>query len=226
MADEVPNKNTTFATVWNLAYPQDHVMRTESFSRPEDFTHFVSKYERWKTHPTNLEPEPLANRSETFGSSTPSASQPPGSPNKFSSRVVFLQGFASPQWLNEIGSSLNVDPEFFYRHMVVPISSLPNAARPGYNFSAPFPSTSDIVQFRICNTGAWDTSRSQFSVKELRDECAKSMGQHIEDFVKCRNLAVGDSIVRRFTIHDLENFTLEQRISMELIQSHQGWTSE
>lgn len=93
-------------------------------------------------------------------------------------------------------------------------------------YSTPFPQTSDMIQLRVCNTGSLGTNIDGLSLTALRDACEESMKCHLEDFVRLRNFAVGDSIVRRYTLHDLHNFSVEQRISIEVIYRTKTWSSE
>ena len=52
------------------------------------------------------------------------------------------------------------------------------------------------------------------------------MQRHVEDFVRLSRFATGDSVVRRFTLHDLHNFSIEQRIFIEVIYRTNTWSSE
>ncbi|KAK0652757.1 hypothetical protein B0T16DRAFT_490556, partial [Cercophora newfieldiana] len=42
--------------------------------------------------------------------------------------------------------------------------------------------------------------------------------------VSGENMSLGDLIVRRFTVHDLQHFTIEQRVSVEMIHHTRRWT--
>jgi len=122
--------------------------------------------------------------------------------------MVFLRGFPSPQWLNHLGATFDIDPEFFSRHLDVPLGDVPNASRLDCSYSTPFPKTMDLMQLRVCNTGSWSTNRSKLTLAALRDSCEASMAQHLDDFIHSQNFLC-DSIVRRFMLHDLQNFSIE-----------------
>jgi hypothetical protein len=140
--------------------------------------------------------------------------------------VVFLRGFSSARWLNHLGAALDVDPELFYRHQTVAFKDMPPALQLEDSYSTPFPHTSDLIQLRVCNTGSLKANIHDLSLPALRAFCEASMKCHVEDFVRLRNFAVGDSIVRRFTLHDLHNFSIEQRISIEVIYRTNTWSSK
>ncbi|KAL9611675.1 MAG: hypothetical protein Q9167_003704 [Letrouitia subvulpina] len=138
--------------------------------------------------------------------------------------IVFLRGFPSPEWFNHLGAALNIDPELFSRHLDVSTGSIPDSSRPDHHYTTPFPITKDLIQLRICNIGSWNTTTSNSTLAVLRQSCEASMSQHLKDFVRWTNIDVGDSIVRRFMLHDLHTFSIEQRISIEVIYHTRTWS--
>lgn len=145
--------------------------------------------------------------------------------HKHPGRVVFLRGFPSAEWLNHLGASLDVDPELFYRHLEVSNGLTPSTQRPDYCYPTPFPVTDDLMQLRVCATGSWELLKgSRFDLAELRNKCQAMMEAHLRDFSSLRNFSIGDSIVRRFTLHDLRNFSIEQHISIEVIYHTTTWS--
>jgi len=93
-----------------------------------------------------------------------------------------------------------------------------------YSYSTPFPESRDFIQLRVCNTGSWDMNESNPALAALRKSCEDSLRDHLEDFAHLRGFSVGDSIVRRFILHDLHNFSIEQRISIEVIYHTHTWS--
>ncbi|KAH8742314.1 hypothetical protein F5883DRAFT_671360, partial [Diaporthe sp. PMI_573] len=142
----------------------------------------------------------------------------------FPGLLVFLRGFPCANWLNHLGATFDVDPEFFYRHLDVSIGLLPNVSRLDSSYSTPFTSAENIIHLRVCNTGSWDTNGFKPTIALLRERCEASMSSHLEDFARMRNFAAGDSIVRRFMVHGLNNFAIEQKISVEVIRHTLRWS--
>lgn len=141
-------------------------------------------------------------------------------------RLVFLRGFPCAKWLNHLGATLDVDPELFYRHLDVSVGLVPDTSRLDYSYSTPSTSARDIIQLRLCNTGSWDTNGSKPTLALLRKACEASMTNHLEDFIRVRNFATGDSVVRQFMVHDHNNFSIEQKISIEVVRHTSTWSSE
>lgn len=147
-------------------------------------------------------------------------------PNEFPGRIVFLKGFASAEWLNHLGAFLDIDPEFFHRHLSVSSGLLPHGLQPDRSYSTPAPRSQDLIQLRVCNPGSWAPKKSGLRLETLREECRSSMAIHLGNFARLHNFSIGDSIVRRFMLHDLFSFSVEQSISIEVIYHTTTWSSE
>jgi hypothetical protein len=141
-------------------------------------------------------------------------------------RLLFIKGFPSPQWLNEVGASLDMDPELLFRHLTIPASQLSQSTQYNHQFYLP-PHTNidNIIKLKIYNTGSWDTGQSQHNVGKLRRLCNESMDRHLDNIMAWRNIAVGHSLVRRFLLHDVRRFSLEQQITVEVISHTKTWSS-
>ncbi|KAF2238372.1 hypothetical protein EV356DRAFT_507477 [Viridothelium virens] len=139
--------------------------------------------------------------------------------------MIFLRGVPSPQWLNQLGASLDIDPEFFYRHIEVSPAFLPQSDSLHQSYLPPSPTTRNIFELRICNTGSWEPNHSRIALSELRRSSHDSMHQNLENFINWRHVSLGDSIVRRFSVHDLYCFTIEQKITVEVIFHTQQWAA-
>ena len=140
-------------------------------------------------------------------------------------RLLFLRGSASPKWLNYIGDTYTVNPEFFNRHRdfalgeqdYLPLPSLPSA-------------NPNMLRLHVTTVGTRNatgknTDLSQDELDAARAETHDSMKEYLARLCRNRNfkLQLGDSIVRDFSIHDKEHFSMEQYISINITKAPQGW---
>lgn len=218
-----------FVALCDLSLKRQDPDRTRRFSRPEDFFEALNT----KAHKVQGEDDVLNRNLSRVGTSASSAagSQVPSSTNghhkqRHPGMVVLLRGYGSASWLSHVGAALDVDPELFYRHLAVAAKELPTQMRLEHSYSTPFPQTRNLIQLRMCNTGSLSDTRHGESLSDLRKNCESKMRDHVEDFVRMRNFAIGDSIVRRFVLHDLHNFSIEQRVSIEVIYRTNTWSSK
>ena len=135
-------------------------------------------------------------------------------------QIMFLNGFPSPDWPCHIGARHDVDPEFFFRHFDFP-SRL--GASPYYCLP-PLHSSTNVIQLRITSVGCWDESYSSASLEFIRSRCENEMSAYLEDLNRGKNVRLCDSIVRKFTVHDLKHFSVEQNISIYLVNNDTNWT--
>lgn len=151
----------------------------------------------------------------------------PAKPNsKHSGFMVFLRGYPSAEWLNHLGAAFDIDPELFYRHLGFLLTSGSNKSQPQYSSSTPFPQSADLIQLRVCNTGSWQLSNPKQTLGSLRKICDDSMKLYLEDLMRSHDTTVGDSIVRRFMLPHLHSFSIEQKISIEVIYHTRTWSSK
>ena len=140
--------------------------------------------------------------------------------SRCSSQLVFLPGYSSAQWLNTLGAQYSLDPEFFRRHL--------DFQHPEDSFDLPpLPSTArniiSLPVLTICHRQKpSEQCRVQQERREALDEVRKNQRQLIA------NNKIGDSIVRRFSIHDEATFALEQRISITIVKRRKqgAWVCE
>lgn len=136
-------------------------------------------------------------------------------------QILFLRGIPSSEWLTTIGSICRVDPEFFLRHL---------SFQPRYDyFSLPsLPSYSDNIiklpYVTVCSREDKIGPPDQGVIDNLRVEGAKAM----EIYTHQLNVeaALGDSIVRKYFIHDEMHFSLEQEMTISLNQVGKSWVGE
>lgn len=143
--------------------------------------------------------------------------------NPVAGRLLFLKGFPSAQWLNLLGAKYEIDPEFFVRHLSLQDGS--SGGSPGDPSLLQLSSTANIFQLRILTVGSWDTSRSRLSVEELRRHCNASIMKYHEDLRMKQNMPMCASMVRGFLVLDKEHFSLEQTISILLVNHCERWTA-
>lgn len=137
-----------------------------------------------------------------------------------------MLGVPSARWLNHLGAALEIDPELLYRHLDIRSELRSEPTRINLSYTTPFPSTGDMIQLRVCDTGSWDPDQPRLAVAALREHCKTSMRQHLEDFGNMLNCSIGDSVVRCFILHDLHNFSIQQKISIEVIHHTRIWSSK
>ena len=65
----------------------------------------------------------------------------------------------------------------------------------------------------------------QGNLDALRDLCAKDMNNYLEK-MKLDGIEPGDSVVRRFSVHNNTHFSLEQDISFCISDCGKSWTSK
>lgn len=137
-------------------------------------------------------------------------------------RVIFLQGYISPLWLNHIGSKFEVDPEFFLRHL----DFLFSQPRPEHFPMLSLPSCAEIIRIRITSIMSWnDFQHSVHNITaHLRSRCERQMKEYLKNLGKGQKVVTSDSIVRRFSVFDSHHFALEQMMTVCVNHDNLGWT--
>lgn len=146
---------------------------------------------------------------EFFNFEHPSTDEP-------ESRIVFIRGHQTAEWLNSIGAKYHVDPEFFCRHL-----DFRPADDNSNNFSIPaLPSSSwHLIQLPVITIGTRDATKSpmkQEIIDKLRMEGANALAAHHHKIARWSGsgMNAGDSMVRQFYTFDETHFAIEQRISI------------
>lgn len=120
-------------------------------------------------------------------------------------QLVFLRGFPSADWLNVLGASYRLDPEFMRRHLDFMQS-------PSYYDLPPLPSSSgNILKLKITTICTRNQAISYRYVQQSRWDEIEAVRKHQRQLGV--HGVVGESIVRRFSTHDETTFTVEQNIS-------------
>lgn len=146
--------------------------------------------------------------------------------------LLFLRGYPSPEWLTSLGSQYDVNPEFWARHM--DFLSAPPAAHITTPWMLPS-SSDDVFRLRFTTVGSRgpvSPPLDRTGLKKLRESSARQMEQY-EEKLRYAHLNPewrhGDSIVRRFTIHDQEYFSFDQVGTIYLSRPDEttnNWLSE
>jgi hypothetical protein len=130
-------------------------------------------------------------------------------------QILFLKGYPSAQWLNTIGAKYQIDPEFFRQHLDFLCSSDPSNkldAMPLHSSSK-----ARMASFYITTTQSIDSLRSQHvSSEKKRKACEETMNSYRDSLIMRQNVAVGDPIVRFYSLIDASYSAIEQRVSVYL----------
>lgn len=139
------------------------------------------------------------------------------------SSILFLKGQPSPSWLAGLGSFLSVDPVVFQRHLEL----VPSFGGRRCFFSPPLPSAEhDTIRLKFPTIGTrWTNGHSNIHahVDATRRKGAEEMKQYLHLSSVAVNVALGNSIVRSYHVHDAEIFSIEQHLSISLHQLHGKW---
>ena len=189
-----------------------HALRSERESSAsesnEDGERFASFYrldsDDQPSSPRNL-PYPI------FPPATPDHLQPDDT------GVIFLRGYPCGQDLVELGAAYNIDPEFYRRHLCFLDAPLIN------NDVALLPSFQNAIFQLPVTTVCRHITPQYSSVQEKRRESTKQMSAYL----KClrhggdggRTWRQSESIVRSFAVHDLAEFSMQQMISIYVVQA-------
>lgn len=140
-------------------------------------------------------------------------------------RLIFLRGYLSGAWVNNIGARYVVDPEFFCRH-------LDFRPREGSSttFSTPPLSSSSwhLIELPVISIGTRTVSESgpgrMEGVEQLRNQGAEALAAHHHRISRLSSLvmATGESMYRDFYVFDEMHFAVEQRISICLQPAEGG----
>ena len=129
-------------------------------------------------------------------------------------QLVFISGHLSPEWLACIGCKFPLDPEFFRRHYdfmnyknLFDLPALPSASK-------------DIVRLRIPTICNRSVTISLNDIERHRKDDREIIERYQKQLVS--DGAAGDSIVRRFSLHNENDFTIEQNISICIKNKKKG----
>lgn len=138
-------------------------------------------------------------------------------------RILFFRGYPSTAWLSQIGSYLDLDYELLYQHLANPAHE---SIAECYCLPPLSLVNTGTIQLTFTNLGCWDNHRSGIDLSSARKAMEKEMKMFLRDLNTGTGLRTCDSIVRSFHLHDLKHFSIEQRVTISLIQREGLWTCE
>lgn len=162
---------------------------------------------------------------------TPSVIQDPRQLYEFQSEtscLIFLRGFLSAAWINNVGSRFFVDPEFFGRHL-----DFRCAQDKSNNFSTPcLPSTSwHLMELPVTTIGSRESALNGMSpsawTEEERKKGRYALERHHEKLSSLSpDIRPGESMIRDYYVFDEIHFAIDQRISICMQQAEDGKSEE
>lgn len=140
------------------------------------------------------------------------------------SSILFVQGYASPEWLNAIGNKHKNCVELFRRHLQ--FEAFTSGGRDLYSSPA-LPSTSGrVFQLTIPTICARNVEVSDWEPEDLqnsRKSQSEAMGRYLKQL---RTRAkVGDSVIRRSILLSKKLDVWEQTISVQVEPHEDHWTA-
>jgi hypothetical protein len=139
-------------------------------------------------------------------------------PANESGRLVFLRGHTSRDWLLQLGAQYRIDPEYFRRHLdfLQPrefhdLPTLPSSSR-------------NIIKLRITTICTREMVLTQEEVETNRRDEIEAAKKHQRQLGVSGT--IGESIIRRFSIHEESAFTLEQEVSFCVKRKNGGWVGK
>jgi hypothetical protein len=134
--------------------------------------------------------------------------------------LLFLQGYPSAQWLNELGSKYDINPRFFLHHL----QFLPTARESAQRTSFTNPSTQQTV-FRLSFMTIGEASTG-VTIRDQREEAGRKMSAYLHKLRMGTGWKPGDSIVRTYDALTERLFSIEQSATVYLARSqkHKHWT--
>lgn len=138
-------------------------------------------------------------------------------------RLLFLRGYPSSGWLCRLGVKLDLDYEFLFQHFS-------NSSQLSLTESYSLPPLSLIntrtIQLTFTSIGSWDNYLSGIDLETVRAEMNKEMKEYTEELNRGQGLSLSDSIVRSFHVFDLKHFSIDQLVSIKLVENDRHWTRE
>ncbi|ERF69549.1 hypothetical protein EPUS_01879 [Endocarpon pusillum Z07020] len=134
-------------------------------------------------------------------------------------KILFLRGYASPDWISMIGGICRIDPEYFNRHLAFMTTFVYRNT-----FSKPSLSSTcrNIITLRINTILDGYSQRDAFKNLAAR-RISEAADLNTYSRLYQRTASYGDSIVKGFYTLDEQYSILEQEISVCVRESKQGW---
>ncbi|KAK0615124.1 hypothetical protein B0T17DRAFT_646595 [Bombardia bombarda] len=143
--------------------------------------------------------------------------------NSVYGRLIFMNGYPTPEWLLSIGSTYKIDPEYFRRHL-----DFAQGHRNHYSHP-PLPSTLGSalrIQLSTIRTSVAKVKANseQDALDHMRDDNKQRLSSYRDRIRRLpHDIKLGDSIVRDSSVHDLQNISVEQDASIYVGRCGSGW---
>ena len=136
--------------------------------------------------------------------------------------LLFLRGYASPEWLCAVGEKYSISPELYSRHLQH--KAFTSGVRDMYS-SPTLPSSStrvfQLTLPTICTRNIGDYGYEPEDLQQARRLESEAMGKY---FKQLRTKAkVADSVVRNCLILSKQEYVLEQTLSIEVGPPGDDW---
>ncbi|SPO03434.1 uncharacterized protein DNG_06117 [Cephalotrichum gorgonifer] len=139
-------------------------------------------------------------------------------------QLVFVRGFPDAKWLRVLSATYGVDPAVYQRHLVLPTLSAVDHMHHFYT-NPPLPSSSgrifSLMVTTICSNETANTSALAEDVEDLRRKGSAELLRYHLDLKK--NGAVGDSIVRQYSVLSRKIQVIEQWVSIYISRVADSW---
>ncbi|KAK0746924.1 hypothetical protein B0T18DRAFT_163255 [Schizothecium vesticola] len=145
--------------------------------------------------------DPSARRVLTTFGSTPNVVFT--DPDQLSTRILFMRGYPSADWINVLGSQYRVDIEFFRQKLGF------LDGKTYYDLPAMPSNSQNILHLKISTIYAREVPLTLSQLRKLRQSEKRAVRQHQRS-----PSAVGASIFRQVTLVDETSFAVEQDISI------------
>ena len=124
--------------------------------------------------------------------------------------LLILNGYPSAEWINEIGSKYNIDPEFFHRHLSFLQDDHLESHPPAFTLPS---HQSTIFQLSIISVGSQEDSRHA-GIESKRIDSRNNMEAYLHNLKVGRGWRLGHSIVRSYAVHDNKEFSIQQLVTV------------
>lgn len=137
--------------------------------------------------------------------------------------LLFLTGHATPAWLNAVGGEFDISPLHLRRHL----NFRPSLKLNTYAFPTLPSASSNVLTLTIPTIGHIEPQRAEVKSAELQAirRLCDSRVQEQSRVLEFQNTATaGEPVIRRLYLHDMNTFTIEQDITISLVESEGRWT--
>ena len=146
-------------------------------------------------------------------------------------QLVFVQGYPNAEQINRLSKSHHISAEFWRRHL----GSVLSMETPTFEDTRLPSAVCNIFQLKFWTIGSRGGSiGSHVSLQSLRSDAEVQMDDYKRTLRSGISWRAGHSVVRNYEIHDRDCFSIEQIITVSIIEDGQrtygegtaGWTGQ